>query len=281
MKWCLHGSLISPFGALFLVQSIDPDYSHNTYLADTDQIAGCCRVEAYTIALLKGCRCVELDCHDGKDGEPEVFHGMNKKTLNNRLKFKDVIEEIKKSAFPTSTNDITSVYPLCLSLEDHCSKNQQDIMAKILEDILGDQLLKNEITEHGKNIKINPSPAQLKNKIFLKGKTRTGESRKSSQKLSDLIIYTQSHKFQGFDKEMPNFKYVSSMTESTSMKYSKKDAKKYVGHTQNQLVRIYPEGSRINSRNYNPILPWASGCQLVALNYQRDSHAMLMNQAWI
>lgn len=232
---------------------------------------------------MKGCRCVELDCHDGNDGEPEVFHGMSKTTFNNRLKFKDVIEEIKKYAFPTATNGIASDYPLCLSIENHCSKKQQDKMAVILQTILGDQLLKEEIMQIGKPIKTNPSPAELKNKIFLKGKTITEEPEKISQNLSNLIIYTQSHKFdkKKFAQDGSNFKQISSLKESTCMKFAKKNAKKFVCHTQNQLVRIYPDNSRITSKNYNPSIPWSVGCQIVALNYQRHSDEMLMNQARI
>ena len=48
----------------------------------------------------------------------------------------------------------------------------------------------------------------------------------------------------------------------------KQNSAKMVQHTAFQLVRIYPKGTRVDSSNYSPIMPWACGAQVVALNYQ-------------
>ena len=44
--------------------------------------------------------------------------------------------------------------------------------------------------------------------------------------------------------------------------------KELIKHTQKNLVRIYPKGSRVNSSNYEPHRYWAAGAQVVAINWQ-------------
>ena len=39
-------------------------------------------------------------------------------------------------------------------------------------------------------------------------------------------------------------------------------------YNKQQLSRIYPKGTRVDSSNYNPQVFWNAGCQLVALNFQ-------------
>ncbi|XP_077011270.1 1-phosphatidylinositol 4,5-bisphosphate phosphodiesterase delta-4 [Tamandua tetradactyla] len=132
--------------------------SHNTYLVG-DQLCGQSSVEGYIRALKRGCRCVEVDVWDGPSGEPIVYHGH---TLTSRILFKDVVATVAQYAFQTSD------YPVILSLENHCSWEQQQIMARHLTEILGDQLL--STTLDGLLPTQLPSPEELQRKILVKGK---------------------------------------------------------------------------------------------------------------
>ena len=84
------------------------------------------------LCTVQGVRCLEIDCWDGKDGEPIVTHGH---TLCTKVPFAAVVKAIGASAFETCDS------PVILSLEMHCSTQQQERIAALLREYLTPALI--------------------------------------------------------------------------------------------------------------------------------------------
>ncbi|KAF8863946.1 putative 1-phosphatidylinositol-4,5-bisphosphate phosphodiesterase 1 [Acephala macrosclerotiorum] len=334
--------------------------SHNTYLLGR-QVAGQSSVEAYISALNRGCRCVEVDCWNGSDGNPVVMHG---RTLTSQVSFADVMSTISKYAF------VKSPYPLWVSLEVHCNPQQQAIMAEIIKETCGSKLVTQPIDPTSEQL---PSPSQLLGRILIKVKkprmfedavvmeqtvgrnrgnslnsplvrplqldnstvsagllppspyiranrvmtrsqlkysgsegqdslsssTSDSESltediaraRDSSRKnktsniikvLGELGIYSVGLKFHGFDTpESKTYNHVFSFMENTFDKNSRTqdDKRTITRHNMRYMMRVYPNGWRVASTNFDPLKYWRRSVQMVALNWQTYDLGMQMNDA--
>uniref|UniRef100_A0A674AG32 Phosphoinositide phospholipase C n=1 Tax=Salmo trutta TaxID=8032 RepID=A0A674AG32_SALTR len=263
--------------------------SHNTYLME-DQLRGHSSVEGYIRALKRGCRCVEVDCWDGPNGEPIVYHGH---TFTSKILFKDVVNALRNYAFKVSE------YPVILSTENHCGVEQQRVMAQHLNTILGDKLLKS--TLDGKIPVSFPSPevrqapgtvASLVRSTlqfprcgsikFIQFNSRSfpqKSKQRLSKELSDCVVYCKSVHFSSFKHSRVHSKFyeISSFTESKARKHLREAGAEFVHHNTRQLTRVYPSGLRTDSSNFNPQEMWNTGTQIVALNFQTAGVEMDLN----
>eukprot|EP01083_Nonionella_stella_P063951 166235_1 len=215
--------------------------SHNTYLEE-DQLRGRSTVNTYISALHLGCRCVELDCWDGPDGEPIIYHGF---TLTSRILFQDVIQAIRDHAFAVTP------YPLILSFENHCSVPQQKRMADIVTKLFGDMLLTNP--DDNKNGHL-PSPERIKKKIIIKAQAAemVGQLinfRPSSDENSKTLAKRKSKTakaISGQEATIDEFLDAESLSDGSGeddpeiAKYKEK-----VKKAKHQKVKIAPEFSRL------------------------------------
>ena len=317
--------------------------SHNTYLTGW-QTHGQSSTEPYVDCLKQGCRCVEIDCWDGDNGQPKVTHG---KTPTTSISFTSVIKAISLWAFRASP------YPLIISLEVHCNANQQRRMAEIMKHYFGRWLLRGRIPTTTGAL---PTPEELKGKILIKVKepmqpqissgllsvnnghrrtrskseadaaptepenepsspaearaiirnlplqpsptdyapkpptslantassdetesddeiaaTKDKKSKTSKivKELGDLGVYTRGIKFSDFNSEgSSKLGHVYSFNENTFSKKCQASQIAVEVHNRDHLMRVYPKGTRISSRNFDPLPFWRHGVQMVATNWQ-------------
>lgn len=254
---------------------------------------------------------MELDVWDGARDEfgnpmPVVYHG---RTLTSKIMFEDIIKSLDVFLMLNP-----KTYPIILSLENHCSIPFQQTMATQMKSILGRQLyVPDESSLRGSL----PSPSQLRGKVVLKGRRPTtgafddydtdddaaddddltemqsvrtektsvaGNTKKSQTSVKiapELAKLTLFHgtKFKSWrESEQALTHHMHSFSESRVRSFCRHNqSQSWIQYNQTHISRTFPSGNRTNSSNYSPILAWATGCQMVALNLQTADEMVRMN----
>ncbi|NXL14635.1 PLCD4 phosphodiesterase, partial [Setophaga kirtlandii] len=142
--------------------------SHNTYLIE-DQLRGHSSIEGYIRALKRGCRCLEVDCWDGPNGEPMVYHGH---TFTSKIPFREVVSTLGKTSWGNSSSPLPS-----MGMSPPSSHPQRygqstavqgfSVLLETMQDPRAQGPWRHWVAQ---GASLSPTPQELKHKILLKGK---------------------------------------------------------------------------------------------------------------
>ena len=150
-------------------------------------------VQMYTMALLRGVRALEVDVWDGSfEYKGPVVARRKPASVNEPpVIFSDVLRALR--SFLVSYTDSL---PIVLCIENHCSSKNQDMMADLLEDILGGSgMLHNPPDDVAVSGNL-PSPESLRGKVVIKGKRPRTFVEGATVMNDDFDVYLDAHDYE-------------------------------------------------------------------------------------
>ena len=206
-----------------------------------------------------------------------------------------------------------------ISLENHCGAHGQMRLAWIMQEVFGQRLLSKAVREKGhleqEGSGSHVTLAELRNKVVViveyhlpdeqesssdSDNSEDEEQKKAHQQynqqkqespqgiiipeLAELGVYAQSVKpvnnswFEGNLENAPHHQLIN-VSESGLKNHLPGNSPKIARHNAHHLMRVYPKGTRISSKNLPPVPFWGIGAQVCALNWQTFGASMQLNEA--
>ena len=251
------------------LRPIDEDYVKDYRLHDF-YIASSCRsflsgnqkfdystTEVIEKILKAGARFLEFDIFNkgfNQDTIPVVSNGSeegNWQYTLNTTTFEDCCKTIAKYAFSEQHLKNYSD-PLFISINLKTNGNVYTInkVADLIYKHIGEYLLGKEYSYARKNI-----------------------PREYVKNLIDKVVILCDNKCENTKlEELVNYKWGDAFMKQSEFKHVKEtyDHKFDIEYNKRSMTMVYPFREANKSKNYNPLIPWAYGCQFVAMNYQND-----------
>ena len=234
------------------------------------------------------------------------------------IPFRTVCETIRDVVNREVANNKDAA-PIMISLENHCGAHGQMRLAWIMQEVFGQRLLSKAVREKGhleqQGSGSHVTLAELRNKIVViveyhlpneeessseSDSSENEEEKKAHQQyqqqkqecpqgiiipeLAELGVYAQSVKpvnnswFESDLENAPHHQLIN-VSETGLKKHLPGNSPKIARHNAHHLMRVYPKGTRISSKNLPPVPFWGIGAQICALNWQTFGASMQINEA--
>ncbi|KAI7089355.1 hypothetical protein KC356_g2425 [Hortaea werneckii] len=293
--------------------------SHNTYLlahqlygeSSTEAYATALRTGSRCVEI------DAWDGEDSVD-EPKVTHGYTlASNISFRSVCETIRDIVDEESAATSAGSGSEPAPILISLENHCGPHGQKRLAEIMRDTWQHRLVSEPVRQEGtaeqegsgQHVKLS----ELGNKIAVIVEYHIPDEKEDSSssseseddddehrqmkkqkketpaspiipELAELGVYAQSVKpsdhswLSGELKNGPHHHLIN-VSESGLKALLPKSAAEIARHNAQHLMRVYPKGTRISSKNLMPVPVWGVGAQLTALNFQTFDASMQLNEA--
>ncbi|CAO2655253.1 Nn.00g103170.m01.CDS01 [Neocucurbitaria sp. VM-36] len=292
--------------------------SHNTYLM-AHQLYGESHASAYEIALHTGSRCVEIDAWDDEDDkeEPKVTHGYTLVSNIRFRQVCETIRDVVDMEEANEKNAAPIMISLENHCDAHGQLRLAQIMQEVFGHRLLSQAVREKGTREQQGTGEHITLAELGNKIVviveyhLPNEEESSDSDSSSDdeeeedkrarqqyakrkkaanagfiipELAQLGVYAQSVKpvnnswFEANLDNAPHHQLIN-VSESGLKAHLPANSTKIARHNAQHLMRVFPKGTRISSKNLAPVPFWGIGAQICALNWQTFGASMQLNEA--